>query len=479
MKLKGLCVLVSLLALSTATVLSLPNNQQRQPLDYEAVFKTHLARINVPVMAGQSPRPRSLGTTVTPTTTSPQAQEAIALYPANSNNSVAVTSDFSLRGGASTTKYAVSFNNGAAGTWFEHFIPILNGRPATSDGQLWEFNSDPVVAIDQQANVFIASLYFNEGFTSKANGVYVSIGRLVGTNLGLKVETTIPVATNLDVNSNTVEDKEWIAVDNSTNSATSGNVYVSWTHFVGPRNSICFSRSNNQGRTWSGSIKINPDWQDGGVQGAQVAVGPSGEVYVVYEVFLTGNKRQHYLAKSADGGKTFSAAIPISPVFDELTFSSAYRKNSFPSIAVSPANGHVYVVYADQPSADAGAEVEFIASRDGGATFAAPVSVNSPALGHQFMPAVAVDTSGVVHISWFDTRNDLTKTSSYDIYASNSFNDGTIFCTNNRVTQISIDAGNSTFIGDYAGIAANGGYAHPVWTSGGFNNGLLQTATLQ
>jgi hypothetical protein len=35
-----------------------------------------------------------------------------------------------------------------------------------------------------------------------------------------------------------------------------------------------------------------------------------------------------------------------------------------------------------------------------------------------------------------------------------------------------------SFIGDYAGIAAAGGFAHPVWTSGGFNNGLLQTATL-
>jgi hypothetical protein len=47
------------------------------------------------------------------------------------------------------------------------------------------------------------------------------------------------------------------------------------------------------------------------------------------------------------------------------------------------------------------------------------------------------------------------------------------------VTPALINAGNATFIGDYAGIAAAMGFAHPVWTSGGFNNGSLQTATLQ
>jgi hypothetical protein len=47
-----------------------------------------------------------------------------------------------------------------------------------------------------------------------------------------------------------------------------------------------------------------------------------------------------------------------------------------------------------------------------------------------------------------------------------------------RVTSSTVDAGTASFIGDYAGIAAGGGSAHPVWTSGGFNGGTLQTATL-
>ena len=478
MKLKGICVSVALLALGVVTAPSLPNNQQGQALDYEAVFKTHLARINIPIGVVRAVRPNTPGTTVTPTTTSPQAQEFIALNPTNPNNSVAVTSDFSLRGGANTTKYVVSFNNGAAGTWFEHFIPTPNGMPATSDGRTWEFNSDPVVAIDGQANVFLASLYFNDSFRNKANGVYVSVGRLVSSNLGFSAETTVPVVTNLAANTDTFEDKEWIAVDNSSNACTTGNAYVSWTHFVGSTNIILLSRSVNHGKTWSSPVRISDTALDGAVQGSQVAVGPGGEVYVVYEVFFVGNNRRHYMAKSTNGGESFSPSVAITPLFNELSFSSTYRKNSFPSLAVSPANGHVFVVYADQPSPVSGAEVEFISSKDGGTTFSSPVTVNNPSLGHQFMPALAVDGSGVIHVSWFDTRNDVSRTSSYDIFEANSYNEGGNFSVNNRVTPISIDAGNSTFIGDYAGIAASGGFAHPVWTSGGFNNGLLQTATL-
>lgn len=476
MKLKGICVVIALLALTGVTVESLPNNQEEQTLDHSAVSKTRLPRLNGRVDATKSPTPNWMGNTVTPTTTAPEAEEFIALYPTNPNNSVAVISDFSLRGGSNTTKYVVSFNNGAAGTWFENFVPLKNGMPATRDGQMWEFNSSPVVAIDKLGNVFVSSVYFNT--SNGANGIYVSVGRLVSSSLGINAAATIPVVTNLSATASIDEDKDWLAVDNSNNCQTSGNVYVSWTRFSDASNKILFSRSNDHGQTWSAPVQVNGSWQDGAVQGSQVAVGPGGEVYVVYETFFQGNKRRHYLVKSTDGGQTFGAAVAITPLFNELSFNSTYRKNSFASLAISPTNGHVYVVYADQPSAASGAEIEFIASSDGGATFSAPVAVNNPSSGHQFMPALTVDSAGIIHLSWFDTRHNSSGTTSYDIYASNSANDGSNFAPNNRVTASSIDAGNASFIGDYGGIAASGGFAHPVWTSGGFNNGLLQTATL-
>ncbi len=491
MKRVGIAVLAVVSVLGTSTLLSESTTQLHPSIDNRAVFKTSLplapkagtqssafgqqGRLNGP-MGISSPFTDSAAPMVTPTTTLPEAQAYVALYPANPNNAVAVISDFSLRGGYNTTKYAVSFNNGAAGTWTENFVPLKYGMPATSDGSVWEANSDPVVAIDKMGNVFVSSLYFNAG--NRANGVYVALGHLTCMDLGLTVASTVPVTTSLSPSSTVENDKDWLAVDNSNNPSTTGNVYVSWTRFDGSSNMILVSRSTDHGQTWSIPVQVSDPWQSGAVQGSQVAVGPLGEVYVVYEVFLAGNRRQHFLVKSQDGGKTFTPPKSISPSFNEISFNSTYRKNSFPSLAVSPANGHVYVVYSDQPNPAVGAEVEFIVSKDGGMTFSSPVTLNHPSEGNQFLPALTVNNTGAIFVSWFDTRNNGPNTSAYDIYTSRSVNDGASFTPSTRVTPNSIDAGNASFIGDYMGIVAGGGFVHPVWTSGGLNNGYLQTATI-
>jgi hypothetical protein len=419
-----------------------------------------------------------VGPTVTPTTTIPEAEEHIAVNPNNSSNLVAAISDFSLRGGFNTTKVAFSFNNGAAESWAENFVPLVNGFPTTGDGNVWDANSDPVVAIDKLGHAYLVDLYINVlGRGNVVDGLYVSVGSVSGSSVNFSVAQTIPVVPPV-FTPNNFQDKPWIAADNSSNATTTGNVYVSWTRFVNGTDKIIFSRSVNQGASWSSPIQINPQSQNGAVQGSQVAVGPAGEVYVTYEVFFMGGLRQHFLAKSTDGGQSFTVPVAITPLFNDLSFSSSYRKNSFPALAVSPANGNVYEVYADQPNATVGAEVEFIISTNGGASFSSPVVINDNSSGQQFMPAVTVDSSGVIHASWFDTRRSPANASLYDIFATFSKNDGGTFAPNAQVTSTLVDADSVSFIGDYAGIAAADGFAHPAWTSGGINNGLLQTATL-
>ena len=160
----------------------------------------------------------------------------------------------------------------------------------------------------------------------------------------------------------------------------------------------------------------------------------------------------------------------------------------------------MYVVYSDQPNSTLGAQVEFIHSGASGTGtnngFSAPVSINDQSAGQQFFPSVVVDGNGVIHPSWFDTRNNPTNPEFYDIYATYSNNKAMSFAHNLRVTSSSIDSGSNPpllggeFIGDYAGIAAavnsvlekSVSEAHPVWTNGGFNgpvfSGDLQTSTL-
>ncbi len=472
------------------------NAPQTPPLDRAAIFKTHVPHANIHFPASKpsanpggggkpgggggggtftGPGFASIGATVNATTSIPEAEEHIAVDPTNGNNLVAAISDFSLRGGWNTTKYSVSLNNGAS--WAQAFVPLdSNGFPTTSDGQSWEANSDPVVAIDRSGRVYLANLYFNS--KNNAGGFYVSVGNLGPNSLVFTSADTIPVATQLNPNTNIFEDKEWIAVDNTTDKANSGTVYASWTRFVGNSDFILLSKSTDHGSTWSTPIQISPTSQNGAVQGSQVAVGPNGEVYVVYEVFFIGSNRAQYMAKSTNGGVSFSTPVAITPQFGELKFNSTYRKSSFAALAVSP-NGYVYVVYPDQPK-NSTSRIEFVRS-NGGGSFSSPVTLNDSSAGQRVMPAVAVDDSGNIAASWFDTRNGGGSTSVYDIYATRSIDNGTSFSLNNaRVTKSGpINAGNASFIGDYGGIAAGSGFAHPVWTSGGFNNGLLQTSALQ
>ena len=477
---------------------------QNQPaVNPSAVFKTIVAyqggaiagiRAARPVLKGiaaaptvfSGPRYR-VGPTITPTSTVPEAEEHIAVDPLKFDNLVAMISDFSIfRAGFffNTSKFAVSTNNGDS--WSEHFVPLNASKfPVTADNHVWQANSDPVVAIDKLGNVFLANLYLqvNRDGNVTNDGYYVCVAKMSTgpkfTKAGCK-----PVRTSL-VSSTDLEDKNWLAVDNST-AATSGNVYAVWTHFSATSDMIFLSRSTNHGLTWSSAIQINRASQNGAVQGSQVAVGPGGEVYVSYEVFFTGNKRQHFIAKSTNGGVSFNRPVAMTPMFNDLTFTATYRDNSFPAMAVSPVatKGFIYDVYTDQPGANS--RTEFVRSKTaGGLTFTTPIRVNDVSSGQRLMPAVATDTNGLVHISWFDTRRSGGSTNLLDIFATFTKNNGTSFAPNARVTSTRIDAGEAGFIGDYSGIGAgpNGttNLAHPVWTNGGVGGstfGELQTATL-
>ena len=136
----------------------------------------------------------------------------------------------------------------------------------TADGHVWQANSDPVVAIDKLGNAYLENLYLQADSKGKVtnDGLYVCVATLasgpVFTKAGCHpVRTTLTKSTNL-------EDKNWIAVDNS-NSKFSGNVYATWTHFTAMSSMLWFSRSTNHGVTWSKPIQINPASQNGALQG--------------------------------------------------------------------------------------------------------------------------------------------------------------------------------------------------------------------
>ena len=486
------------------------------------------------------------GSVQAPSTTQLEAEEEIAVDPTDANNLVAAISDFSSSSGYNNTKWFLSKDGG--GSWaFQNFVPTnSSGLLVTNNGSsvaTWDANSDPVLAFDRSDNVYLADLYLNidsygritgEGFYVSANTFSILYN---SGNFGTPDSpNTYPVWTNLNNGSTfTIEDKPWITVDNGT-SATShpGYVYASWSHFTGCQNkysalyggyvltcssdSIYFSYSTDSGHTWSQGVQISPSTQDGAVQGSQPAVGPDGTVYVAYEFFGSNNQRQQNLAVGTWSGGTLtfptSTQFPASPVFSELTFAgcstctSSYRVNSFPNIAVSPGGsgaGSVYLVYGAQANSTSTAHVNFMACTanctTSSAFYSSALPLDDNAAGEHFFPAIAVDSNGVIHTSWFDTRNapnTVPNPDDYlDVYGSYLNYNGTdlsgapIFTAsaNARVTPATYDAsildgwGDTSFIGDYIGIAAAPNTAFPVWTNmagalGYPTRGSLQTNTL-
>jgi hypothetical protein len=112
--------------------------------------------------------------------------------------------------------------------------------------------------------------------------------------------------------------------------------------------------------------------------------------------------------------------------------------------------------------------VLLVSSRDGGATWAAPVAVSPATPGaDQFLPAVAVDPHGRVDVVFDDRRDDPehTRIALYDAWSR----DGGATFRDQRVGDVLFDGAahaptRGPFIGDYLGVASGPDAVHPIWT---------------
>jgi hypothetical protein len=169
------------------------------------------------------------------------------------------------------------------------------------------------------------------------------------------------------------------------------------------------------------------------------------------------------MARSLNGGRTFTPATPVAPLtnigFGGGTLNGNFRVLSWPRIDVSPANGNVYIVYASNPPGPDGADVFLITSADRGVTWSAPVRVNDDNTEtDQFFPDVAVNSQGVVQVIWYDRRND-TDNRLIDVYRARISSNGRSVARNERVTSVSFPPAvgydpltNRLYMGDYIDI---------------------------
>ncbi len=193
----------------------------------------------------------------------------------------------------------------------------------------------------------------------------------------------------------------------------SGQLHIVWQDSAPGNWQIYYKRSTDGGTTWSAARRLT--WTSGGSMSPAIAVDPDGRVHMLWNDATSGNDEIYY-TKSADGGDTWATK-------KRLTWTSGGSTN--PAIAVD-SSGHLHAVWHDNTPANF--EIYYKRSTDCGATWTTGKRLTWT-LGDSVSPAVVADSSGTIHLVWEDRTPG-----NYEIYYKKSTDGGTTWTTNKRLT---------------------------------------------
>ena len=226
-------------------------------------------------------------------------------------------------------------------------------------------------------------------------------------------------STNVIVSAHTVDITQYepsIAVDLSGT-----NVYVSWTRCVYLGNDkydydIYFAKSNNGGADFNTPVQVDDgtDWQ----YKSDIAVGASGNIYVVWTDRRNAGISDVYFTKSIDEGATFSVNTRVN--------TCQYRSQGYPAIILDDSE-NIFVAWNDSRRyySDSLIDVYLACSTDMGDTFTEGIKVNDADIANSveyLYPSIATYGTGNIAVSWKDTR-----TGNLDIYLTRSTDSGSSF----------------------------------------------------
>ncbi|HEX3685578.1 MAG TPA: sialidase family protein [Bryobacteraceae bacterium] len=261
------------------------------------------------------------------------------------------------------------------------------------------------------------------------------------------------------------EDQPRIFADNSPASPYRNYLYVGWIEWQLDKSIMLFSRSTDDGLTWSPAIRISthaglPRDDNGAVGGFVAAIAPDGALCAIWH---DGNAIT--MTESHDGGNTFSPSHAIietgPPYFDEVT--AVYRVGGFPQIAIDPKSRNLYIAWSDYRNGDI--DVFIAASSDYGRHWSEPTRVNDDPLhdgSDQFLEWMAVDpVTGAVYVQFYDRRADPANTKIRLTLARST--DGARRFTNYAWSKNEF-VSNGAFLGDYTWLTAYNNRVYGVWT---------------
>jgi hypothetical protein len=499
-----------------------------------------------------------------------QNETAIAQDPNDPSRMVASSNDY-RRGDGNCYSY---YSSDGGRHWQDSTPPMGFTRGTAFGGvarQYWQAGGDTSVAWDTKGNAYLSCQMFMRGEAVSNNPDSSSafyIFRSTGSGGASWNFPARPVVEHNDVAGagDALLDKQYLTIDNHRGSPFQDRLYVTWTLFAADGTSYIYeANSRDYGESFSAPKLVSttsalctntqgvptPQGTCNTNQFSQPFTGPDGALYVVWDNYnLTGvrpgegddeggggdsnravappagidNRAQVLLAKSTDGGNTFSAPVKVSDYYDlpdcetyqgqdagvacvpekGETANSVFRAANYPAAAVNPRDPHeIDVTFASYINRDsnerlrnpcvpqgynpdtfqalytgvkqAGAcnnDILISRSTNAGKSFTGgstdvrnlPAARDGDSAADQYWQWAAFDTKGRLAVSFYDRAYGSDESTGFSDVSLSGTRDGSTFATT-RVTTASMPpetqfAGG--FFGDYSGLTADD-VAHPAW----------------
>lgn len=409
----------------------------------------------------------------------PAARVPSAKVPKNVNMSMRV-------GNEAETSVAVSHSNSQLITTVSNLeTSALFHSWSTDGGHTWQHNTiangdalgfaccDAQLASDDFGNIFLtylsSDISVKMAISTDGGATFQPLAFLTDLPFGLPV---FPWKSLANIGQSVSGDQPSIA-------AGAGSVWISWTSFDGSvQASGAPVTGLGQVGTFTPAQKV-PGANRFGDYG-DTAVGPDGQVFVVYQTPTGGEgPATIYGALDPDGlgpqGFGTPQALQTTNVggFDFIPAQSGRSIDAEAGLAWDRSgglhNGRLYFIYvSEEPQESNDTDIQFRFSDDNGTTWSPSVRVNDDTgTNSQFNPKIAFDsTTGNIAIAWYDARNDAGDNARGDtngqpnddimIYSTVSRNGGATFRRNQRLSMgvsNDDDASSGVDYGDYSGFA--------------------------
>jgi hypothetical protein len=406
-----------------------------------------------------------------------EGEAHIAMDPSNNNKLVLSYMD---NNSATGITYPIYTSSNAGQSWTKSSFNALTYLAEMYPNGFVAGGGDPIFAYDKTGKLFFSWIYlvFNPTTPDTA---YACMFMASSTNNGSSwtvqpgKDRYIGI-TALDVNTfesfsnyEGMYDRQWFAMD-LTNGPNANTLYCSFVYFPNMAENPSLTGEYVKKKLPAGlkfnanKVQVNSSQSQFG----NVAVTSDGNLHVTY-ADVGSNLVMHSV--STDGGNTFSVPNMIATgtnLFGNQGGGFIHDRENSAVNMVAGGGTNLHVVWTDFPSTPGANYNSFYShSTDGGATWTAPININTlfGAANKGFMPTVCAYNNRVSIGSYVINSSKVS-----DYYLVSSSNNGVNWGTPIKVSTQSTNFGSATnqglWFGDYYNAVRNDSKVYNIWSDG-------------